>query len=69
MFKVRAAGRMAFVFPQNPIVTAFIASAAGFRDSQSAMSEEHYKKMDEAVEGLRENALLNPSVLLYRPYK
>jgi hypothetical protein len=69
MFQVRAAGRMAFVFPQDPVVTAFTASAAGFRNSQSAISEEHYKKMDEAVEGLRQKALLNPSVLLYRPYK
>jgi hypothetical protein len=69
MFKVRAAGRMAFVFPKDPVVTLFTASAAGFRNSQSAMSEEHYKKMDEAVEGLRQKALLNPSVLFYRPYK
>jgi hypothetical protein len=68
MFKVRAVGTMAFVFPQNPIVTAFIASCK-FRNSENAVSDERYKEMFEAVEGLREKALVNPSVLDYDPQR
>ena len=59
MLKVRAVGRTAFVFPQNPIVTAFIASCK-FRDSERAVSDEHYKEMFEAVEGLRAGVEFRP---------
>jgi len=68
MFKVRAAGRMAFVFPKNPTVTAFIVSCK-FRDSENAVSDERYKEMFEPVEGLRGKALVNPSVLDYDPQR
>jgi hypothetical protein len=64
MLKVRAVGRTAFVFPKNPIVTAFIASCK-FKDSESAVSDDRFKEMFEALEGLRAKALVNPSVLDY----
>jgi hypothetical protein len=68
MFKVRAAGRMAFVFPQNLVVTAFISSCK-FRNSENAVSDERYEEMFDAVEGLRGKALVNPSVLDYDPQR
>lgn len=68
MLKVRAVGRTAFVFPQNPIVTAFIASCK-FRDPENAVSDERYEEMFEAVEGLRVKAVVNPSVLDYDPLR
>jgi len=68
MFKVRAAGRMAFVFPKNPIVTAFTDSCK-FRNTENAVSDDFYKGMFEAVEGLRGKAVLNPSVLDYDPQR
>lgn len=66
MFKIRAAGRMAFAFPQNPLVTAFIDSCK-FRNSEDTVLDEGYEKMFEAVEGLRGKALVNLSVLDYDP--
>jgi hypothetical protein len=68
MFKMRAVGRTAFVFPKNPTVTAFIASCK-FNDSENAVSDERYREMFEAVEGLRGKALVNPSVLDYDPQR
>jgi type II secretory pathway pseudopilin PulG len=68
IFKVRAAGRMAFVFPKNPTVTAFI-DACKFRNSEYTVTDKNYQEMFEAVESLRGKALMNPSVLEYDPQR
>jgi hypothetical protein len=68
MLKLRAAGRMAFVFPKNPTVTAFVDSCK-FGDSENEVPDERCREIFEAVEGLRGKALVNPSVLGYDPLR
>ncbi len=68
MLKVRATGRMAFVFPKHPAVIGFT-DACRFRDSGNALTDEYYQEMFQAVEALREKALINFSVLEYDPLR
>ena len=55
---------MAAVFPKNDAVDKLAAAAAAFREWEEVFSEERLKAIGEAVQDIRELALLHPAVLL-----
>jgi hypothetical protein len=54
---------MAVVFPINPEIQEFLNASAVFKDRNEAFSTERLEKIKNAVDGLREKALLGPEVL------
>jgi hypothetical protein len=63
MFKLRDAHSMAVVFPINPAIHGFLASTAVFENLDEAFSPERLTNIENAVEELRQKALLDVSVL------
>jgi len=63
MFLFRRVASMAMVFPQHPAIDALASSAKGFREPAQSLSAERLAIVDDAVEGLRQKALVNPAVL------
>lgn len=59
---IRGALAMAVVFPQNPAIGAFLSSAAVFKDEKT-VSEERLSKVFDAVELIRQRALLPAAIL------
>lgn len=55
---------MAAVFPKNDAVDKLAAAAAAFREWEEVFSPERLKAIGEAVQDIRELALLHPAVLL-----
>jgi hypothetical protein len=53
---------MAVVFPQNPAIQAFLSSTAVFKDEKT-VSEERLSKVFDAVELVRQKALIHPTIL------
>jgi hypothetical protein len=60
---VRSVHTMALVFPKNPAIDAFLSATGEFKDPKEALSKDRLAKIFDAVEGLRQNALVDPSVL------
>jgi len=54
---------MAVVFPKTPAIDELLAATAVFKDSHEAFSQERLDKLFDAVQNLREKALVHPSVL------
>lgn len=63
MMQVRRLHSTAVVFPQNPTVKQLFDATAVFADKNEAFSGERLEMIFEAVEALRQNALVDPSVL------
>ncbi len=63
IFLVRKAFHMALVFPRNPVVTNVLLSTAVFKDPVEALSKERLQKISDAVEDLRQKALVDTGVL------
>lgn len=63
MFLFRKVASMAMVFPKNSAINALAASVEGFREPAQALSTERLALVDDAVEGLRQKARVNPAVL------
>jgi len=63
MFLIRRAHSMAVVFPKTPAIDELLAATAVFKDSHEAFSRERLEKVFDAVQNLREKALVHPSVL------
>jgi hypothetical protein len=55
---------MAVVFPKNPAVDKLAAASAAFRNREEVFSKDRLKLIQDAVQDLRELALLHPAVLL-----
>ena len=55
---------MAVVFPKNDAVDKLAAAAAAFKEWEEVFSAERLKAIKEAVQDIRELALLHPAVLL-----
>lgn len=64
MFLIRRAHSMAVVFPQTPAIDELIKATAVFGDTPlEAFSKDRLKAVFEAVQGLREKALVHPTIL------
>lgn len=63
MFLIRKAFHMALVFPKHSVITNVLLSTAVFSNPQEALSKDRLAKISDAVEGLRQKALVDPSVL------
>jgi hypothetical protein len=59
---VRKVHAMATVFPKNEVLDALFASTAPFKDPDDAFSPERLQRISDAVEGLRQKALLGGAV-------
>jgi len=59
---IRGAHAMAVVFPHNPAVEAFLSSTAVFKDEKT-VSDDRLSKVFDAVELIRQKALLPATVL------
>jgi hypothetical protein len=55
---------MAVVFPKNDAVDKLVTAAAAFKDREQSLSRERLKLIADAVQDIRELALLRPAVLL-----
>jgi hypothetical protein len=60
---MRGVHRMALVFPQTTATAALLSSTAVFKNPQQAASKDCLSKLFDAVEGIRQKALLDTSVL------
>lgn len=58
----RGAHAMAVVFPINPAIDAFVSSTAVFKDDKT-VSQERLSKVFDAVELIRQKALIHPSIV------
>lgn len=63
MFLMREAHAMAAVFPKNSVIDELFAWTTGQSNPQEAVSDERMTKLFNAVNGLREKALVDPSIL------
>jgi hypothetical protein len=63
MFLARKVLSMAVVLPVNKVIDELCASTAVFKNPNEALSEPRLKKAADAVEGLRQMALMDKSVL------
>lgn len=63
MFQARRVHSMALVFPKNPAIDKLFAVTAVFENRQEAFSRERLEAVLDAVEGLRQMALVHASVL------
>ncbi|MGA9802042.1 MAG: hypothetical protein WBQ19_17765 [Terriglobales bacterium] len=61
---MRAVHRMAVVFPKHPAIEDFLASTAIFKDMKLALSAEQRQKIFDAVDKIREHALIGDSSVL-----
>ncbi len=59
---IRGANAMAVVFPKNPAIQAFLSATAVFKDDKT-VSEERLARVFDAVELIRQKALIHPSIL------
>jgi hypothetical protein len=64
MFLLRRMYSMAVVFPQDPAITALMKCAIGLREPAQALSAERLHKFSDAVEGLRQKALVTDTAVL-----
>ena len=62
MFHIRTAHSMAVVFPKNAAADELF-ECTKFKEPADTLSKERLQKLLDAVEGLRQNALINKSVL------
>jgi hypothetical protein len=58
MLVMRAVNRMAVVFPKNPAIDNLLSTTAIFKDPHLALSGEQRKRVFDAVEGIRQQALI-----------
>jgi hypothetical protein len=63
MRAMRTVHRIALVFPQDPEVSALLGATAAFKDTGEAASKDRLSKVFDAVEGIRQKALIGTSVL------
>ena len=63
MFLVRRVHNMALVFPQNPVIRSLLLSSAVFENPVEALSKGRLNKISAAVDGLREKARIDTSIL------
>jgi hypothetical protein len=62
MFITRQVQTMALVFPKNSVADEFLSSAL-FKDPAEALSKSRLNKVFNALEGIRQEALVDPAVL------
>jgi hypothetical protein len=55
---VRFVDRIAAVFPKNPEIDALLEATAAFKDMDEATSKKRLSKFFDAVEGIRQKALI-----------
>lgn len=60
---LRAANRMASVFPVNPVINKLFEATAAFKDLKEAVSKERLSKIFDAVEEIRQQARVDAAVL------
>jgi hypothetical protein len=63
IFSIRKVHAMAAVFPRTQTVTDLFNETAVFKDPKEISSKERLAKIFKAIEGLRQNALLDTTVL------
>lgn len=63
MRTMRAVHRVAVVFPQNPVIQSLFDATAAFENMDEATSKDRLSKVFDAVEGIRQKALVDASVL------
>jgi hypothetical protein len=63
MRAMRTVHRIAVVFPRNTLTDALFDATAAFEDMDEATSKERLSKVFDAVEGIRQKALVDASVL------
>jgi hypothetical protein len=63
MFLIREVHAMALVFPKNSVIDEILSCTAVFKDRAEALSKCRLKKVFNAVEGIRQKALVDPTVL------
>ena len=63
MRTMRTVHRIAFVFPQNQVIQALFDATAAFKNMEEATSKDRLSKVLDAIEGIRQKALLDVSVL------
>ena len=63
MFLFRELHAMAVVFPKNASIDELLAATATFKNSQEAFSKDRLAKILNAMEGIRQKALIEPIVL------
>jgi hypothetical protein len=63
MFAMRTVNRMAVVFPKNSAIDGLFNSTAVFANPEGALSKDRLKQLLNAVEEIRQNALVDPTVL------
>jgi hypothetical protein len=63
MLVFRAVNRQALVFPTNSVIDALVEATRRFAETEVVLSEESSKKLLAAVNGVREKAFVDPSVL------
>lgn len=62
MRTMRSVNRMAVVFPQNPAVDTLFNATSGFTGADEALSKDRLQRLMDAIEGLRQKALVDPVV-------
>jgi len=63
MHILRRVHAMALVFPKNPVINELLSATAVFKDPEQAVSKERLEKVLNAVEGVRQKALVDATVL------
>ncbi len=63
MLLLREVGAMAVVFPRNAAIDDLFAAAAVFRRHEEAFSKDRLSKIHNAMEAIRQKALVEPTVL------
>lgn len=63
MFLIRQVHAMALVFPRNLATDELLSCTAAFKDRAEALSKSRLAKVFNAVEGVRQRALVDPTVL------
>ncbi len=63
MFLFRRLASMAVVFPRDPAIDALRTCIEGFSEPAESLSKVRLAKVGDAVEGLRQKALVHPAVL------
>ena len=63
MATMRKVHTVALVFPKNPAIDNLVSATAHFERPEHGLAEERRTKMLDALDGLRQKALVNPEVL------
>ncbi len=63
MRAMRTVNRMAVVFPKSPVIDEVFASTAVFASQDEALSQDRLQQLLNAVEGIRQKSLVDPTVL------